>query len=87
LNCVREWKQHDKEKVKMRKVKEEELVGKTIKSIENKSINVLELTFTDGSVVKLCAENAIYTSFGSIPGILVEDDPVDTSETPTDSRW
>jgi hypothetical protein len=57
----------------MREVKESDLVGKTIKSIDNGSVNVLKLEFTDGSKLELWAEQAISTQFGDIPGIFAED--------------
>lgn len=57
----------------MREVKETDLVGKTIKSIDNKSVNVLKLEFTDGTKLELWAEQAISTQFGDIPGIFAED--------------
>lgn len=57
----------------MREVKETDLVGKTIQSIDNTSVNVLKLTFTDGSKLELWAEQAVSTQFGDIPGIFAED--------------
>ena len=57
----------------MREIKESDLVGKTIESIDNKSVNVLKLTFTDGSKLELWAEDAVHTQFGNIPGIFAED--------------
>lgn len=57
----------------MRKIQDSDLVGKTIKSIENDSVNVLRLTFTDGTSVELWAEDAVYTPMGNIPGIFVDD--------------
>lgn len=57
----------------MRKIQDSDVVGKTIKSIENDSVNVLRLTFTDGTSVELWAEDAVYTPMGNIPGIFVDD--------------
>jgi hypothetical protein len=57
----------------MRKVIDKDLVGKTIKAIENESINVLCLKFTDGTEIKLWAEQAVATKSGMIPGIFVSD--------------
>jgi hypothetical protein len=57
----------------MRKIKEADLVGKTIESIDNKSVNVLRLNFTDDSFVEIWVEQAVHTSFGSIPGFFVFD--------------
>lgn len=57
----------------MRKLEPTDVVGKTIKSMENDSVNVLRLTFTDGTSVELWAEDAVYTPMGNIPGIFVDD--------------
>jgi len=57
----------------MREVKESDLVGKTIQSIDNSSVNVLKLTFTDGTKLELWAEDAVHTQFGNIPGIFAEE--------------
>lgn len=57
----------------LRKIRETDLVGKTIKSIEHDAANVLKLTFTNGSTLELWAEDVVRTNFGSIPGILVQD--------------
>ena len=35
----------------MRKIQDTDIVGKTVKSIENNAVNVLRLTFTDGTTV------------------------------------
>lgn len=57
----------------MRKIKESDLLGKTIQSIENTAVNVLRLHFTDGTSLELCAEQSVVTPAGSIPGIFVEE--------------
>jgi hypothetical protein len=57
----------------LREIKETDLIGKTIKSIDTSSVNVLKLTFTDDTTAVLWVENVITTSFGNIPGILIED--------------
>lgn len=57
----------------MREVKESDLVGKTIKSIDTSAVNVLKLEFTDGSKLELWAEDAVHTQFGNIPGIFAEE--------------
>lgn len=57
----------------MRKIKESDLLGKTIQSIENTAVNVLRLHFTDGTSSELCAEQSVVTPAGSIPGIFVEE--------------
>jgi hypothetical protein len=56
----------------MRKVEASDLVGKTIKSIDNQSVNVLKLTFSDDTTLELWAEDAVHTQFGNIPGIFAE---------------
>jgi hypothetical protein len=56
-----------------RSVLPEDLVGKTVKSINAEAVNSLEITFEDGTKVTLWAEQSIYTLFGSIPGIFVDD--------------
>ena len=57
----------------MREIKESDLVGKTIDRIDHTSVNVLKLTFTDGTKLELWAEDAVHTQFGNIPGIFAED--------------
>lgn len=57
----------------MRKATDADLVGKTIKSFDNKAVNVLKLSFTDGTELELWAEDAVYTTAGNIPGIYVDD--------------
>jgi hypothetical protein len=57
----------------MRKIQDTDIVGKTVQSIENNAVNVLRLTFTDGTTVELWAEDAVHTQFGNIPGIFVDD--------------
>jgi len=57
----------------MRDIKETDLVGKTIKSIDSRAVNALILTFTDDTTLQLTAEQAITTGYGSIPGIFVEE--------------
>ena len=57
----------------MRKLEDKDMVGKTIQSMENTAVNVVKLTFTDGTKLELWAEQAVYTAGGSIPGIFAED--------------
>ena len=57
----------------MRKIQDTDIVGKAVQSIQNDSVNVLRLTFTDGTSVELWAEDAVYTPMGNIPGIFVDD--------------
>ena len=56
----------------MRKIIATDLVGKTIESIDNTSVNVLSLTFSDGTTLDLWAQDAVWTRSGYIPGIFVE---------------
>lgn len=48
----------------MRNIKDTDLVGKTIKSIDNHS---------DGTNLELWAEDAVETQYGNIPGIFVQE--------------
>jgi hypothetical protein len=57
----------------MRKIKKEDLVGKTIVEVENASVNHLVLKFSDGTKAELWAEDAVNTIAGSIPGIFIDD--------------
>lgn len=57
----------------MRKLNEKDIVGKTVKSFDNNSVNVVKLEFTDGTSLELWAEDAVYTPMGNIPGIFVDD--------------
>lgn len=57
----------------LRKATDADLIGKTIKSIDATSANVLKLTFSDDSTLELWAEDAVSTQYGNIPGIFVED--------------
>ena len=57
----------------MRSIVATDLVGKTIKSIDNQAVNVLRLNFDDGTSLELWAETAVYTPVGDIPGIFAED--------------
>lgn len=55
----------------MREIRDTDLVGKTIKSINTSAVNVLRITFTDDTTLELWAEQAVNTNAGSIPGIFV----------------
>lgn len=57
----------------LRKPIDADLNGKTIKSFDATSANVLKLAFTDGTTLELWAEDAVSTQYGNIPGIFVED--------------
>lgn len=56
-----------------RKLERKDLIGKTVRSFNNDSVNVLKLEFTDGSKLELWAEDAVSTVAGFIPGIFVDD--------------
>ncbi len=56
----------------LRKVKTEDLAGKTIKEVDASSTNVLCLIFTDGTKAELWAELAVQTSAGAIAGIFID---------------
>jgi len=58
----------------MRQIKDSDLVGKKIKSINNERFNVSKITFDDDTMVQLWADTAVYTLSGEIPGIFIEDD-------------
>jgi hypothetical protein len=45
--------------------------GKTIKSVEASAVNAWTFFFTDGTSVKLWAEDAVYTPYGNIPGLVL----------------
>lgn len=59
----------------MRKIQGSDVVGKTIESVKNDSVNVLILKFTDGTSVELWTDAAIYTGGGYVYGIYVEENP------------
>lgn len=58
-----------------RKVEARDFEGKTIApgGVDSSCVNVVKLTFTDGTKLDLWAENAVYTTVGYIPGIFVDD--------------
>lgn len=56
----------------MRTPETNDFVNKTIENVDI-VLNAIKIKFTDGTEVSLCAEQAIYTNFGTIPGIFVED--------------
>jgi hypothetical protein len=59
--------------IMLREIKESDLIGKTIKSIDNTSVNVLKLTFTDDSTAVLWVEDIVLTPWGNVAGLLIED--------------
>lgn len=54
-------------------MKPNQLEGKTIKSVDSQAINAWTITFTDGTVVELGAEQAIATAAGNIAGLQITD--------------
>lgn len=56
-----------------RKIKDSDLVGRTVKSVDNSCVNVVKLTFSDDSKLELWAETAISLESGDIPGIFVDE--------------
>lgn len=58
-----------------RKVEPKDLEGKTIApgGVDTSCVNVIKLTFADGTKLDLWAEDAVWTPAGNIPGILVDD--------------
>lgn len=65
---------------KMRHLQETDLVGKTIARLDTTSVNHVTIFFTDGSSAGLWAEDAIFTPYGNISGIFIEE------ETPEDIK-
>ena len=57
----------------MRDFLKTDFIGKTIKSVDNTSVNVLKFIFTDETTLELWAEDRIHTNFGNIPGFFVEE--------------
>jgi hypothetical protein len=57
----------------MRPIRSTDIVGKTVSSINNDAVNVLKLTFTDGTELELWTEEAVSGQYGSIAGIFVDD--------------
>jgi hypothetical protein len=56
-----------------RKAELKDFEGKTISGVDSSSVNVLKLSFTDGTALELWAEDVLYTEAGYIPGIFVDD--------------
>lgn len=48
----------------MRKLTKDDLLGKTIESVDVESVNVLKLTFTDGTSLELWVEAVGYGLYG-----------------------
>lgn len=64
----------------LRTVRPDDLVSKTIKQADCSSINVVKIIFTDGTSLELWAESAVNTSFGSAPGIFVDDPSIKSAK-------
>lgn len=58
----------------MRKIEENDLAGKTIKSVDTRCANVTKLVFDDGTFLQLWVEPVIGTSYGPIYGICIADE-------------
>lgn len=61
------------EKNNMRRIKDSDIVGKTIQSVENTCVNTMTLVFTDGSKLELEAEQTVRVGDSYIPGIFVSE--------------
>ena len=57
----------------MRKFEAKDLAGKTVESVDDTSVNVIKIVFTDGSTLELWAEKAVPALFTCIPGFFVAD--------------
>lgn len=57
----------------LRRIEDKDIVGKTVVSIDAGACNVVRLHFSDGTKLEMWAEDVVQTSYGNIPGILVED--------------
>ena len=58
----------------MRKIEENDLIGKTIKSVDARCANVTKLVFDDGTSLQLWVEPVIITQYGQIHGICISDE-------------
>lgn len=57
----------------LRKLEDSDIVGKTVASIYQTSVNVVKLTFTDGTTLELWGELVPIGSRDHVGGIFVED--------------
>lgn len=57
----------------MRRIKDSDIVGKTVKSIENTCVNTMTFFFEDGSKLELEAEQTVRIGDSYIPGIFVSE--------------
>lgn len=55
----------------MRYPENKDFINKTIEDIDI-ALNTIKIKFSDGSEISLCAEAAIYTNAGIIPGIFID---------------
>lgn len=56
----------------LRRIKESDVVGKTIKSVENTCVNTMTFFFEDGTKLEFEAEQTVRVGDSYIPGIFVE---------------
>tara|TARA_B110000503_G_C6959042_1_gene334225 strand:+ start:291 stop:461 length:171 start_codon:yes stop_codon:yes gene_type:complete len=56
----------------MRYPKNKDFVKKTIQNVDI-ALNAIKIKFSDGTEITLCAEQAIYTNAGNIPGIFIDE--------------
>jgi hypothetical protein len=56
----------------MRNPENKDFVKKTIEDVDI-AVNAIKIKFSDGTEITLCAEQAIYTNCGNIPGIFIDD--------------
>jgi hypothetical protein len=63
----------------MRDIKDSDLVGKTIKSIDTSACNVLKLTFSDNSSLEIWTDTH-WVGSGNLPYFYVEDNSSLTNE-------
>ena len=64
----------------MRKLRPQDLVGKTIVDAECDSVNCMTLSFDDETELQIWCECAVTTSAGSIFGFYVDGDEDDDNE-------
>lgn len=56
----------------MRYPENKDFVKKTIENVEI-ALNVIKIKFSDNTEISLCAEAAVYTNAGIIPGIFIDE--------------
>lgn len=55
----------------MRALESSDLIGNVI-SVDTSAVNVIKITFSDNTTLDIWAEQAVYTTYGGIPGFFVE---------------